>query len=243
MQKPIMIMGAMEDVELNILIKEINPSNIVKESIYTYYEGKLFDYPVIVCRTRIGMVNAGVATALGIKKYNPCAIIIQGTAGAHTKTVHKNDIIVGTEVININSFRTPEKKEGEGISHDEWEIINFGTEQGSQVVLKSDEKLVNSAKNIISKYKKGNIVFGRIGSGDVWNREADRILMFSNNHGTYCEEMEGFAVLSIANQYSVPAIDIRIISNNELLGEEYERESGHDVQRFVLELVKEYIKN
>ena len=31
-----------------------------------------------------------------------------------------------------------------------------------------------------------------------------------------CEDMEGIAVYTIANQYKIPAIDIRVISDNEI---------------------------
>ena len=83
--------------------------------------------------------------------------------------------------------------------------------------------------------------FGRIGSGDVWNKEIDRILMFNEKYQTLCEEMEGYAIAKVANTYEIPMINIRAISNNEVLGESYIREVGRYSQEFTIELIKHLI--
>ena len=53
-----------------------------------------------------------------------------------------------------------------------------------------------------------------------------------------CEDMEGMAVYTIANQYGIPAIDIRVISDNELLKEEYDRNISLKAQKFVMNLLE-----
>ena len=62
--------------------------------------------------------------------------------------------------------------------------------------------------------------------------------MFNQKYKTLCEEMEGYAVSKVASTYGVPFINIRVISNNEILGESYKREVGKYSQEFTLELVK-----
>ena len=109
-------------------------------------------------------------------------------------------------------------------------------EKNEIVIEKSNEKLIDIAKKI--KYEYGNVFLGRIGSGDVWNKETDRILMFNERYKTLCEEMEGYAASKVASTYGVPFINIRAISNNEILGESYKREVGKYSQEFTLELVK-----
>jgi len=241
MLRPIMINAAMEDVEMDVLKKGLTEIKMVQEKVCTFYEGMIDGYPVVLCLTGVGMVNAAISTLTGINKYNPCAIIIEGTAGAHKKEIHRNDIVVSTDVININSIKTSARKEGEGVFVDNWTHINFKHGDHKLVKLKADENLVKLAQNIAGNNANGNVVFGSVGSGDVWNQEADRILMISQKLGTFCEDMEGFAVFQVAEKYNIPAINIRVISNNELLEERYDRTTGANSQEFTLKLVREFI--
>lgn len=237
MEKPILIMAAMEDVELNLLKEKLTNIEVEKEKTCTFFKGELFDKSVVLCAMNIGSINATIAVLFGILKYNPRAIIVQGIAGGHGYSVHGSDIVIGTEIININTLETVSKKQWEGSNSLEWKLNNFIDDAGNEVIIeKSNELLIEAAKNI--EYEHGNVLFGRVGSGDVWNKEADRILMFNEKYKTLCEEMEGYAASKVASTYGVPFINIRAISNNEILGESYKREVGKYSQEFTLELVK-----
>ena len=242
MQRPIMINVAMEDVEMNILKEKLVNLTKVEDKACTFFEGLLNDYPVVLCLTGVGMVNAAVATTVGINKYNPKAIIVQGTAGAHSNDIHRYDIVVSTDVVNINSIKTQERNARDGCDVLNWEIMNFKHGNDGLWPLEADISLVDAARNISRNYTKVNVVFGRVGSGDIWNREIDRIMMFNQKYNTLCEDMESFAVFQVAEKYDIPAISVRVISNNEILDESYDRLSGHDSQEFTINLIKEYIK-
>lgn len=237
MENPIMIMGAMEDVELDLLKENLVDIEIEKEKICTFYKGNLFGKSIILCSTNIGSINATMATQLGILKYSPSIIIGQGIAGGHGNKVHVKDIVVGAEIININSFETVKKEKNEGSNSLEWILNSFGNDTDTNLIIeKASTNLLEVAKTV--KYDYGNVLFGRIGSGDVWNKETDRILMFSEKFETLCEEMEGYAISRVANIYGIPVITLRAISNNEVLKEEYVRDVGRYSQEFTLELLK-----
>ena len=51
--------------------------------------------------------------------------------------------------------------------------------------------------------------------------------------------MEGIAIYTVANQYKIPVIDIRVISDNEILKEEYDRNVSIKAQEFTMDLLKE----
>lgn len=68
--------------------------------------------------------------------------------------------------------------------------------------------------------------------------EADRIMFLHKKYGILCEDMESISVYTISNLYNVPVISIRVISNNEILNEEYERDLGIESQKIVKELIK-----
>ena len=67
------------------------------------------------------------------------------------------------------------------------------------------------------KYIAGNVFQGRIASGEIWNRESDRIMYIYKKYGTLCEEMETGAVYTIAKNFDIPVLGIRVITQEELL--------------------------
>lgn len=238
-KRPILIMAAMK-IEASWLIEKL--ANVKCETVnrYTFYEGFIHDYPVVVCHCLVGTIHAAVATYMAIEKYQPIAIISEGTAGAHGKDIHKGDIVVGEKCANIMSAKTPLKKEGEGSDSLSWELLNFIDGEINRFQYQSgNAHWVELAKKVT--YTDGKVHIGTIGSGDGWNREADKILWLHENFGTLCEEMEGIAVYTVANNFAIPVLGIRIISNNEILDEPYDRTIGLKSQEFTYELMLQFI--
>lgn len=235
-----LIMGAMKDVELNVLLDKVEINNTVEEKSCTFYEGKLLDKEVVLCHTNVGIINAAMATTLGIQKYNPTSILVQGTAGGHDKNVHKGDIVISTGIINLNSLKTKVLSEGEGTDPFSWELKRYGhlPQDEDGIVLNADNKLIDLAKqaedDFIRQNPLSNVHYGIVGSGDIWNKETDLIKHLSNKYHILCEEMESAAVFQVARYYEIPTVAIRVISNNELHGEVYERELGALAQEFIL---------
>ena len=132
------------------------------------------------------------------------------------------------------------KEVGQGYNLDDWELINYiAGEQDRLVPQKADERLIEKVRKVENTYKFGNIHYGVIGSGDIWNKECDRIIYLNKKYNILCEDMEGVAVYTIANQYGIPAIDIRVISDNEILKEEYDRNISIRAQEFIMNLIRE----
>lgn len=240
-QKPILVIGAMEP-EINYLIKKLENIEKEKLNIYKVYKGTIKEYPVIIAQSEVGIINSSSLTALAIEKYNPFIIINEGTAGGFGKDVHKGDIIIGVESFNIMSAKTPCKEERKGSNSLEWDYITFvNGGKDEKKTIKASKELVTLVEGIKEKYTKGNVHKGVIGSGDIWNREKDKIMYLNQKHNVLCEEMEGIAVYTIAQNYNIPVLGIRIISDNEILAEEYDRNLGLECQKFVYEILKEVI--
>lgn len=243
LKRPILITGAM-DIELETLISKLKNKIEKEENTYMLYEGKIDNYPVIILKTKVGIINAAISVLMTAQKYNPIAIINQGTAGSHEYNCHKLDLIVGKDAININSIKTCVKQLGRGSSPLEWQIKEFHTESETDfVIYNCDDELLELTKKIEDKYTLGKMHFGRIGSGDVWNREVDRINWFNKNFKTSCEEMETVSVYKIGNILKIPAISFKVISNNELINEKFDVKTAEACQEFTYEFVREYIKN
>lgn len=240
-QNPIIIAGAV-DTELDVLIEKINNVEKVEENGYVFYEGSVNDYPVVIVKTGVGTINATIAIMAAINKYNPIAIVNEGTAGSHTLDLKKGDLIIGEEMVYINSFKTYPKPVGEGSHPFDWRMTDFQHNLDNDcTIYKADNSLISCAEEVQDLYSFGNVYKARIGSGDVFNREADRINWICQTLETSCEEMEGIAVYVTAKRLNVPVIGFRVISNNELLGEGYDTRYGKYSQEYAYNFIKKYI--
>ena len=233
--KKILIQVAME-IEAKKIIESINNKEKINIQGYTFYKGTLEEKELIISLSKVGTIHAAASISLAISTFNPDIIINTGIAGATSRKLHTGDIIIADSILNINSYRTPYKKEKEGSNTNEWELLTFlSGEEDKLIEEKTDNSLLNKTKEIL---KEKNIHIGKIGSGDVWNREVDRILYLNKKYNILCEDMESIATYTIANQNNIPVISIKMISDNILTGEEYQREIGLKLQDIIIEYLK-----
>ena len=64
MDGKIVIMGAMEDVELDILKMKMNFKSEYSEKRYHFYEGILAGKNIVLVETGIGTINAAITTTI-----------------------------------------------------------------------------------------------------------------------------------------------------------------------------------
>lgn len=231
----ILVVVAME-IEAKVLLDKLGSYMVKEVKGFTFYEASINNKRVIILLTGVGVINASSALMVGIMEYNPSSIINYGIGGAMSRNIHTKDIVVGSSVVNINSYRTLELKEGEGSNPNSWELLTFLSGQPDRYIeYETDSKLLELVKEI--NYANGNICYGKIGSGDVWNREVDRILYLNDKYNIVVEDMESISVYSISSKYNIPVIAIKIISDNSLIGEEYDRDVGIYLQDFIYKYI------
>lgn len=240
LKRPILLQGAME-VEVAYFKEVVENLEIVDLYGYEFYKGTYNGYPVVISKTKVGILEAGISTFVAITNFNPIVVINQGTAGANTESLNNFDIVIGSECININSYITKSREEKEGSAPLEWELLTFKDGRDELIKYKADEELLKIAVNCKDKYKMGKVVLGIVGSGDCWDNEIDRLKWFNEKYNVLCEDMETVSVYNICNKLNIPAIAIRIISDNGITKEEYNRNTGIESQKYSLELVKELI--
>lgn len=242
-KRPIVLIGALNS-EIKYLVEMLETCDIETKSIYKFYKGYIKDYPVIIAKSEVGLVNASACLTLAIENYNPICIVNAGTAGGIIENRHKKDIIIAEECFNIVSSKTPYKELGEGSNSCEWDLMTF-TDGGDDEkrIYKSDKRLIDIALTPKDKYEHGMVYTGVVGSADIWNREKDKLKYLAEKHQVSCEDMELVAVYTVAQNYNIPAIGIKIMSDNELLGEEYEPAVGQYCQEYTYEVLKELVDN
>lgn len=206
----ILVQGAMQE-EIELLARMLPGGRWTEQKGYSFYETGLREAKIILALTQVGILHACISTMLGIEGYKPDALINQGTAGGHVRTLEIGDIVIGETAVYINSMQSPIRKKGAGSNALEW----IPLETKGSALLEADPKLVRAAEQ--TPYA-GTLLRGRLGSGDLFSRETDRIDLLHAQFGQLCEDMESAAVYKVCHLYRIPVIGIRIISNNELTG-------------------------
>lgn len=247
--RPVVVQGAME-VEIRKLAGALENVTEEKVSGWTFWSGTIDGYPVVISKTLKGMSNAAAATAIAAERYHPVAIINQGTAGGHVPDLHVYDIVLGTDAVNLGSFKTGNRARGEGSNVADWNPLDLMRSEGSAGQdpnartmrrFHGDEGLLAAARSVRGTYTKGRVVEGVIGSSEIWNSEFDRIQHFHDTFGTIAEEMEAASAAQIAGLFQIPFLGIRVLSNNITNGETYDTKTAEACQDFVDEVVKAYI--
>ena len=248
--RPVVVQGAM-DVEIRKLAGSLEHGTEENVGGFIFWRGTIDGYPVVISKTLKGMENAAAATALAADRFHPIAIINQGTAGGHVPELHVYDIVLGTQAVNLGSFKTATRTGGHGSDVAEWSPLDLMRSEGSAGQdpnartmrrFPGDEGLLAAARDVRGQYQKGHVVDGVIGSSDVWNSEIDRIQRFHDQYGTTVEEMEAASSAQIAGLFKIPFLGIRVVSNNITNGEAYDTKVGEACQDFVRAVVKAYIR-
>lgn len=236
-KKVILIQGAL-DIETNYFLSKMK--NVENETIagYEFHKGFINDIEIIISKTLVGEINSSTATTIGITKFKPDIIINQGIAGAYREDLHKGDIIIGEKCCNINAYKMPIKSKGEGSNPFEWEL----NKRAKEIKL-ADCKLANLLEKLLKNINKNKIYKGILGSGDVFNREYDRIIWINNIFNNDCEDMESIGCYSVCEKFNIPCVGVRIISNNELLQEQIDKEKAIELQKLLFKILKELACN
>jgi adenosylhomocysteine nucleosidase len=247
--RPVIVQGAM-DLEIKKFASRLDNVQVEKVGGWTFWRGTLDGYPVIVSKTMKGLSNSAAATAIAAEHFHPVAIVNQGTAGGHVPELHVYDIVLGKYAVNLGAFKTAYRRPGQGSNFPEWKPLDLlasedsaGEDPNAHTMrrFKGNEQLLAAAESVKHLYRKGRVVQGVIGSGEIWNSELDRIQWFHNQYGTTVEEMETASAAQIAGSFQIPFLGIRVLSNNITNDGKYDAKTGEACQEYVYDVVKAYI--
>lgn len=197
------------DVELQDVLAKTRGVSKEELSGVTFYEGILENTKVVLVKCGIGKVNAARGAQLMIDKYRPSYIINSGVSGALNPKLRPMDIVVGSEFVQHDFDLSP-------IGYAKG---NLCTDDGSQVtVIKADKNLVEHLYEISIKEKAvnkdaGEVMIGRIASGDQFINSKEAKKAIRNNFGGDTTEMESAAIAQVASCAKVPFAVLRVISD------------------------------
>lgn len=233
--KRILIQGAVPS-EICFYLEQscFSDVSVVNKNECSFYISHCGGLEIILQLTRMGMVNAAIATMTAIYEFDPDCIVNQGTAGAQVMELTSGDIVIGRRAVNVHSLEMKKRGFGEGMAVEDW--AGMATEY-----VEADPELIRMFQNGIgSETKTGRVITGTLGSGDLFSKEKDRILWLHEKFENDSEDMESFAVYSVCRDCGVPCVAVRVISNNELLDEEYDPRTSLELQRVIWKTVLDY---
>lgn len=195
------IIGAMDE-EVSKLKEVMDDVSVSKKASMEFYKGKIFGKDVVVVRSGIGKVNAGICTQILVDEYKIDAVINTGIAGSLNADINIGDIVLSTDALQ----------------HD-MDATGFGYEPGviprmEQSVFVADEALRKLAKISCEKVNPDVAVFeGRVVSGDQFISDRAKKEYITKQFAGYCTEMEGAAIAQAAYLNNIPFLIIRAISD------------------------------
>ena len=199
--KTIGIIGAME-VEVAILKEKMEDVRIIKKASMDFYEGILAGKKVVVVRSGIGKVNAGICAQILADVFSVDAIINTGIAGSLNKNINIGDIVLSTDVVQ----------------HD-MDATGFGYRKGQipqmpVFFFNADDNLRRLAAEVCKEVNPDIQVFeGRIASGDQFVCDQDVKNRIVSEFSAYATEMEGAAIGQAAYLNEIPFLVVRAISD------------------------------
>lgn len=228
--KRIGIIGAM-DLEVEHLKGEMQISRIVDKAGMEFYTGTLKGVDVVIVRSGIGKVNAGLCAQILADVFQVTHIINTGVAGSLNAKLDIGDILISKDAL-----------------YHDMDVRIFGYQLGEVPQMgcrefKADKAMIEAA---VSSCKEVNpdihVEVGRILSGDQFiSDKAKKETLIADFQGD-CTEMEGAAIAHSAYLNKIPFVIIRAISDKaddsaEMDYPTFEREAARHSAKLVEHMI------
>jgi adenosylhomocysteine nucleosidase len=203
------ILGAMP-TEIERLTQALETVEIHTHLERQFYQGYLADYPVVIVQGGIGKVRASITATALVCQFPLTGILFTGVAGALRPGLHRGDVILSTQVIE-HDF---------GMARDEGFSLGLDFIVGEEAqTIQSDPELLTVAQQLtdtvltpLGSYKP-KIYTGLIASGDTFVAGARIRQQIYDRTQADVVEMEGVAVLRVAQASGIPCLLIRSVSD------------------------------
>ena len=221
------IIGAME-VEVEKLRAKMTETEMKTVAGMNFCKGKLEGKDVVIVRSGIGKVNAGICSQILVDLYQVDGIVNTGIAGSLRNEINIGDLVLSTVAVQHDV-------DAGGFGYPVGEIPQLGVKEfpADERLLTLAEEACREANPDISTFK------GRVASGDQFIDSKEKKKWICDTFDAYCAEMEGAAVAQAAYLNKIPYLIVRAISDKadqEAAGsyEEFEKAAIKHIVRLVL---------
>ena len=195
------IIAAMEE-EVAALKEDMDIQETVEQASMVFCKGKLCGKDVVVVRSGIGKVNAGICAQILVDRFRADMLINTGIAGSLDARIDIGDMVISTDAL-----------------HHDMDATIFGDAIGQiprmdTLAFPADEELVQKAAKANEKANPDIRTFtGRVASGDQFISSGEAKEKIVENFHPLCVEMEGAGIAQAAYLNKVSYVIIRAISD------------------------------
>ena len=195
------IIGAMDE-EVAKLKETMQDVTVETKASMEFYKGTMNGKEVVVVRSGIGKVNAGICTQILCDLYHVDAVINTGIAGSLNAKIDIGDIVLSTDALQHDM-------DASGFGYRIGQIPRVDT-----FAFEADEKLRELAIECNQKVNPEIQAFpGRVVSGDQFISDKAKKEWLIEQLSASCSEMEGAAIAQAAYLNQIPFLIIRAISD------------------------------
>jgi len=210
------IMGAMPE-EMDKIISAIENKEIVERGSRIYYRGMLHGQEVVAVFSRWGKVAAATTATNMILEFAVDSIVFTGVAGAISPELNVGDIVIGQRLFQHDMDARPLMRRFEIplTGKTSYETPQQNVDTMSDAVhnfLKNNKEFRKTLSN--NNIHNVKMLTGDIASGDLFISSSEmKQALIQNLPSVVCAEMEGAAVAQVCDDYGVPLIVVRVISD------------------------------
>lgn len=210
------IMGAMPE-EMDKIIATIQNKEIVERGSRIYYRGQLYGQDVVAVFSRWGKVAAATTVTNMILEFGVDRVVFTGVAGAISPELNVGDIVIGQRLYQHDMDARPLMRRFE---------VPLTGKTSYETPQQNVDTMAHAVHNFLinnKQFRKSlydhNIVnvkmaIGDIASGDLFISSTEmKQALIKNLPSVLCAEMEGAAVAQVCDDYGVPLIVVRVISD------------------------------
>ena len=195
------IIGAMEE-EITNLKSHMQVDEVQTIAGMSFFKGAVKGTKLVLVRSGIGKVNAGICTQILASVYGVDTVINTGIAGSLNADIDIGDIVVSTSLVQYDV-----------------DARNFGYKLGeiprmNIVEFPADQYLIDKTQNVFDSLGLGIKLYkGMVATGDKFVSEDSLKAEIISNFHAYCVEMEGAAIAQAAMLNNMACVVIRAISD------------------------------
>ena len=194
------IIGAMQE-EVNEILALANCITKIEINKNVFYQAKIADNDVVIVLSGIGKTLSTISTTLLLTKFDIDIVINIGTAGGLKKDQEVLDIVVCDRLAY----------------HDyDMYVEHWDYKKGfdyNKAVYNADQKLIEIFKDLANT-NHDRIWIGPAVSGDMFvNKKSQVTKILKEYPEALCSEMEAASIAQTCNQFDIPFIIIRSLSD------------------------------
>ena len=195
------IIGEMEE-EISNLKSHMQVEEVQTIAGMSFFKGAVKGIELVLVRSGIGKVNAGICTQILASVYGVDTVINTGIAGSLNADIDIGDIVVSTSLVQYDV-----------------DARNFGYKLGeiprmNIVEFPADKYLIDKTQSAFDSLDLGIKLYkGMVATGDKFVSEDSLKAEIISNFHAYCVEMEGAAIAQTAMLNNMACVVIRAISD------------------------------